>query len=137
MKKILSVLGNIFSFGLLRLALARHAAKKRASSHSTELQVSKDIPFKLEVLLKALGGIDNLKGVHATYTNVRFELLERSLCDAAALKRIGAKGVMFAHSSVTCLFGDFSVTIEKELKTMLRQTGGSCINQSNEPSESQ
>ena len=58
-----------------------------------------------EKLIAAFGGKDNIKQLEACITRLRIEVGDKSKVDKAALKAMGAAGVLEVGNNVQAIFG--------------------------------
>jgi PTS system D-glucosamine-specific IIC component len=81
-----------------------------------------DIPYRSPLILQALGGKDNIKNIEACITRLRLTLMNDRLLDIAALKHLGAAGVIrLGGGNVQVVFGTYSELIREEIKKVLRK----------------
>jgi len=72
--------------------------------------------------IKALGGAANLKSVDACTTRLRLEVADNAAIDAAALTRLGARGLIRpAAGSVQVVLGPEADSVADEIRAALRQ----------------
>ena len=72
--------------------------------------------------IKALGGAANLKSVDACTTRLRLEVADNAAIDAAALNRLGARGLIKpAAGSVQVVLGPEADSVADEIRLALRQ----------------
>jgi PTS system N-acetylglucosamine-specific IIC component len=72
-----------------------------------------------EQLITAFGGRGNLRNVDACITRLRMEVVDKSLVDKAALKRLGAAGVVEVGNNVQAVFGTQSDALKSEILGVL------------------
>jgi PTS system N-acetylglucosamine-specific IIB component len=72
-----------------------------------------------EKILVALGGADNVIEIEGCITRLRCELEDGSVVDEAALKSLGAHGVMKAGSVVQVIVGPEADTIAGDIQDLL------------------
>ncbi|WP_282941678.1 glucose PTS transporter subunit IIA [Paenibacillus sp. RC67] len=79
-----------------------------------------DIPYRSPLILQALGGKNNIKKIEACITRLRLTLNNDKLMDTAALKHLGAAGVIrLGGGNVQVVFGTYSELIREEIKKVL------------------
>ncbi|GAA5414791.1 hypothetical protein [Ureaplasma ceti] len=112
---------KLFYIGTLGIGYfyAKRKAKKLAQTKNMEIKGTTSIDFKMEHLVHALGGKDNVVSVTSTISNVKVKLHDLQLVKIQELKGLGAKGTLKNCDSVTILFGDHSQTIAHELNRYL------------------
>jgi len=71
-----------------------------------------------EAVLKALGGWENLDSLEACITRLRLEVVDPDAVDEAALKRLGAAGVMKMGKIVQVVVGTEAETLAEELEDL-------------------
>lgn len=72
-----------------------------------------------EKILAAIGGADNVIEIEPCITRLRCELEDGSLVDEAALKALGAHGVLRAGSVVQIIVGPEADTIASEIGDLM------------------
>lgn len=72
-------------------------------------------------LIAAFGGADNLKTVDACITRLRVEVVETAGVDAAALRALGAAGVIEVGDNVQAIFGTQADGLKDEIRAALAQ----------------
>lgn len=72
-----------------------------------------------EKILAALGGADNVVEIEGCITRLRCELEDGSRVDEAALKRLGAHGVMRVGDVVQVVVGPEADTIASDIQDLL------------------
>ncbi|MEO5663292.1 MAG: glucose PTS transporter subunit IIA [Nocardioides sp.] len=70
-------------------------------------------------LIAAFGGADNLKAVDACITRLRIEVADKGAVDAAALRALGAAGVMEVGNNVQAVFGTEADGLKDEIRAAL------------------
>ncbi|WP_248926494.1 glucose PTS transporter subunit IIA [Paenibacillus hamazuiensis] len=79
-----------------------------------------DIPYRSPLILQALGGKENVQKIEACITRLRLTLVNDRLMDIAALKHLGAAGVIrLGGGNVQVVFGTYSELIREEIKKVL------------------
>ncbi len=76
-------------------------------------------------LIVAFGGADNLKAVDACITRLRIEVADKAGVDAAALRAMGAAGVMEVGNNVQAVFGTQADELKDEIRAALAQGSAS------------
>jgi PTS system N-acetylglucosamine-specific IIB component len=74
---------------------------------------------RAEKILAAIGGADNVVEIEPCITRLRCELEDGSLVDEAALKALGAHGVMRAGKTVQIVVGPEADTIASDIEDLL------------------
>lgn len=74
---------------------------------------------KAEQLIAAFGGRENLENVDACITRLRMEVKDKNKVDKAALKRLGAAGVIEVGNNVQAIFGTQAETLKGEILDVL------------------
>jgi len=72
-------------------------------------------------LIAAFGGADNLKAVDACITRLRVEVADKAGVDAAALRALGAAGVIEVGNNVQAVFGTQADGLKDEIRAALAQ----------------
>ncbi len=72
-------------------------------------------------LIAAFGGADNLKAVDACITRLRIEVADKAGVDAAALRALGAAGVIEVGNNVQAVFGTQADGLKDEIRAALAQ----------------
>jgi len=73
------------------------------------------------LVLKALGGNDNITNLDACITRLRVSVKDAKNVDKAELKRLGAAGVLEVGNSIQAIFGTRAETIKTEIKEVIAQ----------------
>jgi glucose-specific phosphotransferase system IIA component len=115
-------------YGLLYYFLFRYAIRRfriptpgREEGSSLE-EWAGDIPYRSPLILQALGGKDNIKKIEACITRLRLTLVNDRFMDIAALRHLGAAGVIrLGGGNVQVVFGTFSELIREEIMKVLRK----------------
>ncbi|MDO4253648.1 MAG: glucose PTS transporter subunit EIIB [Kocuria sp.] len=72
-----------------------------------------------EEFLTALGGADNVEDIEGCITRLRTDVVDGSLVDQAALKSLGAHGVVVAGTVVQVVVGPQAETLAEDIKDLL------------------
>ncbi|MCL1800337.1 MAG: glucose PTS transporter subunit IIA [Promicromonosporaceae bacterium] len=72
-----------------------------------------------EQIIAAFGGRDNLANIDACITRLRMEVHDKSKVDKAALRRLGAAGVVEVGNNVQAVFGTQSDSLKNEIMQVL------------------
>jgi PTS system N-acetylglucosamine-specific IIC component len=72
-------------------------------------------------LIAAFGGPDNLKAVDACITRLRIEVADKDAVDTAALRALGAAGVVEVGNNVQAVFGTQADGLKDEIRAALAQ----------------
>ncbi len=75
-------------------------------------------------LVRAFGGHANIEGLDACITRLRVSVADPGQVDDAALKALGAAGVMRVGSAVQAVFGPRSENLKTDMQLYLRGQGG-------------
>ncbi len=84
-------------------------------------------------ILNALGGKDNIAHIDACITRLRLEMNSTEKVDQAALKSIGASGIMVSGKNMQVIFGTESDSLKEEIKSLM--TGSPVSNNTSVPKE--
>ncbi|MDO4697141.1 MAG: PTS glucose/sucrose transporter subunit IIB [Pasteurellaceae bacterium] len=71
------------------------------------------------LILKALGGAENIDQVSACITRLRVSLKDLNVVDVPALKHLGAVDAVKVGSTIQAIFGTKSAEYAEELKQLL------------------
>jgi glucose-specific phosphotransferase system IIA component len=106
---------------LFRWAIRRFRIPTPGREEGSQLEEwAGDIPYRSPLILQALGGKNNLKSIEACITRLRLTLVNDRLLDIAALKHLGAVGVIrLGGGNVQVVFGTYSELIREEIKKLL------------------
>lgn len=74
---------------------------------------------KPEDILRALGGAGNVEDIEGCITRLRTEVLDTSVVDQAALKVLGAHGVMVTGGIVQVVVGPEAETLAEDIQDLL------------------
>ncbi|MCI3921492.1 glucose PTS transporter subunit IIA [Paenibacillus sp. TRM 82003] len=81
-----------------------------------------DIPYRAPLVLQALGGKENVVQIEACITRLRLTLANDREMDVAALRHLGAAGVItLGGGNVQVVFGTFSELIREEIMKTMRK----------------
>ncbi|WP_372461800.1 glucose PTS transporter subunit IIA [Nocardioides furvisabuli] len=72
-------------------------------------------------LIAAFGGADNLRAVDACITRLRIEVADKDAVDKAALRALGAAGVVEVGNNVQAVFGTQADELKDEIRAALVQ----------------
>jgi glucose-specific phosphotransferase system IIA component len=108
---------------LFRWAIRRFRIPTPGREEGSQLEEwAGDIPYRSPLILQALGGKDNIKHIEACITRLRLTLSNDRLMDIAALKHLGAVGVIrLGGGNVQVVFGTYSELISGEIKKLFRK----------------
>lgn len=104
-------LGGLVLFLILLLFFIRI---KNTTTVKTELTVSTKFPFKVEELITALGGKDNIDKAIGSYSKIKFMLVEPSLANLDGLKKFST-GIIEQSTGLTLIFGNISKPLAEEI----------------------
>jgi PTS system N-acetylglucosamine-specific IIC component len=113
-------------YGAFRFVIRRFALP----TPGREADAPQDAPVVTEsgragALVAALGGAGNLVSVDACTTRLRLEVADQSAVDDAALKAIGARGLVRpSATSLQVVLGPIADQVAGELRAALRSAGG-------------
>lgn len=115
-------------YGLLYYVLFRQVIRRyqiptpgREEGSSLE-EWAGDIPSTAPLILQALGGKENIKQLEACITRLRLTLKDDRLMDIAALRHLGAAGVIrLGGGNVQVVFGTYSELIREEIMKTLKR----------------
>lgn len=74
---------------------------------------------KPEDILRALGGAENVEDIEGCITRLRTEVVDSSVVDQAALKTLGAHGVMVSGGIVQVVVGPEAETLAEDIQDLL------------------
>ena len=74
---------------------------------------------KAEKIVAGLGGIDNIEEVEGCITRLRTEVSDPTKVDEAALKRLGAHGVIMAGTIVQIVVGPEADSLADDVQDLL------------------
>ncbi|WP_426447319.1 glucose PTS transporter subunit IIA [Paenibacillus sp. S-38] len=104
-------------YGLFRWAIRRFRLPTPGREEGSQLEEwAGDIPYRSPLILQALGGKENIKNIEACITRLRLTLVNDRQMDIAALKHLGAAGVIrLGGGNVQVVFGTYSELIREEI----------------------
>lgn len=91
----------------------------RVNKNKNKINKISDLPFALEDLVKAIGGIENIIDVNATISKVTFKFRDNNKVELDKVKELGATGTVETSNGITFIFGSMSKTIETLVKEIL------------------
>jgi glucose-specific phosphotransferase system IIA component len=114
--------GFVYYF-LFRWAIRKFQIPTPGREEGSQLEEwAGDIPRRSPLILQALGGKNNIKSIEACITRLRLTLENDKSMDVAALKHLGAAGVIhLGGGNVQVVFGTFSELIREEIIKVLRK----------------
>lgn len=74
---------------------------------------------KAEEILAALGGAENVEEIEGCITRLRTEVADASLVDEAALKGLGAHGVVVSGGMVQVVVGPEADALAEDIQDLL------------------
>jgi PTS system N-acetylglucosamine-specific IIB component len=74
---------------------------------------------KAQDILTALGGADNVEEIEGCITRLRCEISDSSLVDQAALKSLGAHGVVVQGGMVQVIVGPEADSLAEDIQDLL------------------
>ncbi len=74
---------------------------------------------KAQDILTALGGSDNVEDIEGCITRLRCEIADSSLVDQAALKSLGAHGVVVQGGIVQVIVGPEADSLAEDIQDLL------------------
>lgn len=77
------------------------------------------LPFEIDILVNALGKIENINNVSAKLSKLNVEVKDTSLVEIDSIKKLGASGVIEKSNGYTFIFGMASEKISEELNKLL------------------
>lgn len=104
-----------FSIGYF---VAKSKAKKKVQTQDI-IQISVANDNKVDLIVKALGGMDNITDIQATINNVKITLKDINIIDQDKIKALGAKGSFLNNNKITILFGDNSKDIANKIQNKI------------------
>jgi glucose-specific phosphotransferase system IIA component len=112
---------GLLYYGLFRWAIRRFRIPTPGREEGSSLEEwAGDIPYRAPLILQALGGKNNVKKVEACITRLRLTLANDRLMDIAALRHLGAAGVIrLGGGNVQVVFGTYSELIREEMMKAL------------------
>ncbi len=115
----------VFRFFIKKFDLqvpGREAVDAEAADDSSALSSGED--SKAHGYIRALGGSDNLNSVSACTTRLRLEVKDNKAVDEAALKRLGARGVIRpSKGALQVVLGPTAELTADEIKAVLASSG--------------
>lgn len=118
MNKFVLWMFYIFTFGFGYLYL-KNKAKKHAIVVNDELIVTKKVMIDIEKFIVLLGGKENIINTSSSINSIKVFLNDVEKVNQDEIKKLGAKGTILSEGCITCLFGDFSQELSKEMNEKL------------------
>ncbi|HCC47191.1 MAG TPA: PTS glucose transporter subunit IIBC [Elusimicrobia bacterium] len=122
------VLGPVYAmiyYGLFRWAIAKFDLKtpgREAAEAAGADAAAGDESFALKLVL-AFGGRANIKSLDACITRLRIAVVNPAGVDRAALKALGAAGVVMSGNGVQAVFGTRSENLKTDMEIYLKTAG--------------
>jgi PTS system D-glucosamine-specific IIC component len=105
-------MSDIIMYGLIAIVIATilwllitKVVKNKKVTSSVKVTID------IDVLLDALGGINNIESVEATTSKASFIVKDTDGIKASMIKELGATGVVQSNQKVTAIFGKASQAI--------------------------
>lgn len=99
--KALIIFLSIITLGIYLIVI-----KKRKNIEVKETLIEEKIPFKIETLITALGGLQNISSVSAITSRIKINFNDRSMIDIEKIKKIKAiSGLVLQTKSISCIVG--------------------------------
>lgn len=114
----------LFRFAITRwnlLTPGRDPELDDAAGGDVDVAGAEGATARAERLIAAFGGADNLKAVDACITRLRIEVADKDRVDAAALRALGAAGVIEVGNNVQAVFGTQADELKDEIRAALAQ----------------
>ncbi|WP_434336880.1 PTS glucose transporter subunit IIB [Mesomycoplasma conjunctivae] len=109
-----------FIYKLLQIITFGKYAKiidKKYNKNNEKIVYNEQIPFKIEQLIKLLGGNKNIKNTSFTISRVKIEVVNLKDVDLEGLKNLkGVSGVVAGEEKINLIVGDTSKIISLTLK---------------------
>ncbi|CAG7622420.1 glucose PTS transporter subunit IIA [Paenibacillus allorhizosphaerae] len=114
---------GLLYYVLFRFAIRRFRIPTPGREEGSQLEEwAGDIPYRSPLILQALGGKENIKNIEACITRLRLTLVNDRQMDTAALKLLGAAGVIrLGGGNVQVVFGTYSELIREEIMKTIRK----------------
>lgn len=114
---------GIIYYVLFRWAIRRFQIPTPGREEGSRLEGwAGDIPYRSPLILQALGGKENIREIEACITRLRLTLANDRQIDTAALKHLGAAGVIrLRGGNVQVVFGTYSELIREEIKQLVQK----------------
>lgn len=114
MGKKLTKFLNIITFGHLSRK-AKKEAQKQAAQKNTELTLNTIALPDTDLLIGALGNIENIVTASATISTITIEVNQMDKINFDLLKKISGKGVIKSTTNVTLLIGDCATALRDKI----------------------
>ncbi|MFC0213178.1 glucose PTS transporter subunit IIA [Paenibacillus chartarius] len=113
----IGILFGLLYYLLFRWAIRRFRIPTPGREEGSPLEEwAGSIPYRSPLILQALGGKSNIKKLEACITRLRLTLVNDKLVDIAALRHLGAAGVIrLGAGNVQVVFGTYSELIREEI----------------------
>jgi PTS system N-acetylglucosamine-specific IIC component len=118
---------TVFRFCIVRLNLATPG--RDADDAAAQPLAPTTAGARAQVFVTALGGAQNLTEVEACTTRLRLILVDNKAVDEAALKRLGARGIIRTSATgLQVVLGPIADQVAGEIRTALRTTAAAAAN---------
>lgn len=113
-------------YGLFRVAISvfnlKTPGREAEPTVSAETRIGAAVGTRAEGFVAALGGAENLQAVAACTTRLRLRIGSRDRVDEAALKRLGARGVISpGPGQLQVVLGPIADAVADEINVVLRE----------------
>ncbi|KZL22779.1 PTS glucose transporter subunit IIBC [Pseudovibrio sp. WM33] len=112
-------------FRVLIVALNLKTPGREAATEASAAVASGDEDAMSAALVKAFGGADNITNLDACITRLRVSTADVSKVDDAALKALGARGVIRVGNGAQAIFGTASENLKTDMEIYLQGGGAS------------
>ena len=124
------VIGPIYAaiyYGLFRWAIGRFDLKtpgrEEASAEAETMDAAAGEHTFARKLVLAFGGRSNIRSLDACITRLRIAVADPARVDRAALKALGAAGVVMSGNGVQAVFGTRSENLKTDMEIYLKTAG--------------
>lgn len=86
----------------------------------SELKRSKRVPFKVDKLLIALGGAENIVNITSSLSKVKIDVVDIKKVNINHIMKLKQKGVIQQSTSISIIFDNYAETLAKQLRQKIK-----------------
>lgn len=101
---------NFFTFGYIK-----RKAKKISLESSASIQTSNDVGIDANMLIKLLGGLNNITEITSTITTLKVRFINKELIQNSKIKELGAKGIIVSDTTANIVLGNWSQEVCRQM----------------------
>ncbi|WP_406616034.1 PTS sugar transporter subunit IIA [Mycoplasmopsis hyopharyngis] len=113
--KFLLVFLTIITFGFIWIYWS-----KLKNKTENNIKKSSKLPFKLDELVKKLGGRENIVGANCSISKVKIEIKDNEVLEVEKIKNMkGISGIVVGNFSISLITGNISEELTKQINNLV------------------